>query len=132
MDNRQRWERVLAAVEADARRAEALLAAADGEPVPEPEPVPTAMAVPADWLLPAGHAAGPEGSVTAFDTDALPPLHAMPPVPDELRDRIVDLQARITALQQELARALRDWQPAASIPVAGARSRTPVFIDTAL
>lgn len=107
MDSHQRWERVLAAIEAEARRAEALLAAQSEESVVV-EAVPSEpVAVPADWLL-------------------LAPGE----VPAELRDRIVELQERVAALQAGLARALREWTPRSPLPDPGARA--PIFIDTAL
>jgi hypothetical protein len=40
----------------------------------------------------------------------LPPLAAMPPVPEQLRERIVRLRARIDELQGELAAALAEWR----------------------
>lgn len=73
------WEEVLAAVEADAERTGALLAA------PADAPVPPDVAV------------------------VLPPLAAMPPVPEHLRDRIQHLRQRIDALQDELRATLREW-----------------------
>ena len=100
--SREAWERVLAAVEADARRAEAVLHAppesflADGHENPAADEA-RCSGLPADWLLPA--------------TTGLPPLESMPPVPEELSERILTLRAQIVALQTELAAALRDKPP---------------------
>jgi hypothetical protein len=117
MDSKQQWERVLAAVEADARRTEALLATAGADvEVPAPQP----DAVPANWQLP------------TVDTSQLPPLSQMPPVPKELRDRILALRSRIIGLQGELAQALREWRPPAAAIPAGASIRPPVYVDRCL
>jgi hypothetical protein len=118
MDNKQRWERVLAAVEADARRAEALLIA---DEAPEPEPEPPLPGVPAEWLLPS-------------NAGTLLPVDQLPPVPAELRDRIEGLRDRILALQSELAEAVRTAQQAqrltAAVPATPVES--PLYVDRRL
>ena len=121
--SKQAWERVLAAVEADARRAEALLGTAPEavEPAELPDTVPTAPAgVPADWLLPAS------------STTELPPLADMPPVPEELRERIESLRQRIDALQAELAAALRESRQPQRMVLACAAIKPPLFVDRRL
>ncbi len=80
------WERVLHAVEADARRAEALLAADE-------------------WQH--EHIAASE---------ELPPLAEMPPLPDELVADVQALQTRIMTLQDELKTAMGQWRPAPEPP----------------
>ncbi len=134
MDRRnEAWERVLAAVEADARRAEALLripahealpadlvAELAAEPVPEPP-----LAVPANWVLPGEVPVVP--APTAALTE-LPPLAQMPPVPPELRERIEALQAQITELQRQLVSALEEWQPQ-RVVVTTAPQAQPVYVD---
>ena len=90
------WEQVLAQVEEDVRRTEAMLAGAamatnaaaavDGQHL-----------APAEMMLPA---AGPE----------LPPLVSMPPIPVEMLDRIVALRARINALREEIESELSQWR----------------------
>ena len=160
MDNRQRWERVLAAVEADAKRAEALLAqvqqdadAADGSSGTartEPdaageagaedtaEAAEPALAVPAEWYLPnKTEAPRPPETQDPFEafltipSAELPPLDQMPPVPAELGQRILTLQATIHRLQDELQQALREWQPVPRTPLARPASR-PLFVDRQL
>lgn len=117
------WERVLAAIEADTRRAEALLQAPAEEPPAEPaEP---ALAVPADWVLPGEVVAAPAG------LPALPPLADMPPVPDHLRERIEDLKAQIDDLQGQLARVLDEWRPQ-RVVVTGPPQAQPVYVDRRL
>jgi hypothetical protein len=122
--SRDAWERVLATVEAEARRAEALLQAPAEEFVPRQEAETAAVdsrptGLPAEWLLPM--------------TDELPPLESMPPVPPELSDRILALRSQITQLQTELASAMRDiarHQPRTlvnAVPV-----EVPAFIDRRL
>jgi hypothetical protein len=92
------WEEVLAAVEADAERTGALLAA------------PTDATVPPDVMV------------------VLPPLAAMPPVPEHLRERIRQLRQRIDVLQDELRATLREWQvPTTPAPVVVAAA--PRFLD---
>jgi hypothetical protein len=102
------WEEVLAAVEADAERTAALLTSA-AEPIASPPPV-----------LPLA---------------VLPPLDAMPPVPEQLRERIIRLRARIDELQDELAAALAEWpaprRPAAVVrPAVVVAPAAPRFVDT--
>lgn len=81
------WEAVLAGVEADVRRAEALV---------EAPPVSSARALtPAELMMPA-----------AEEPVLLPPLSQMPPVPLQLVERITTLRARITELQADLERCL--------------------------
>jgi len=120
MDSKQQWERVLAAVEADARRAEALLladeqAAAADETETGPAPVP------ADWLLPTTNPTG------------LPPIEQLPAIPEELRERIVALRAHILALQAELTSALRTWQHSQRATLGtglvGTAAQPPVYVD---
>lgn len=126
MDSKQQWERVLAAVEADARRAEALLlaeeqAAAAATEEAEAGPAP----VPADWLLPtANAAANPAG---------LPPIEQLPAIPEELRERIVALRSHILELQAELTSALRSWQHSQRATLGtglvGTAAQPPVYVD---
>jgi hypothetical protein len=120
MDNKQAWERVLAAVEADARRAEALLQS-PAEPAPSTSPAPDVLVgVPADWLLPASSA-------------ELPSLADMPPVPPELRARIEALRDQIEVLQGELASALCEWRQPQRMVLAGvAHDEPPVYVDRRL
>jgi hypothetical protein len=121
MNSKQQWERVLAAVEADARRAEALLladeqaaAAADAA---DPGPAP----VPADWLLPTTNPTG------------LPSIEQLPAIPEELRERILALRAHILALQAELTSALRTWQHSQRATLGtglvGTAVQPPVYVD---
>ena len=137
MDNRQRWERVLNAVETDTRRAEALLARVQGDTGPEPGN--EVLAVPAEWLLPTAADSGraPEGldpveAYLATPPTELPPVEDMPPVPAELHERILGLQAHIRALQAELEQALGEWRP----PVKQASLRPapprPQYVDRQL
>ena len=93
------WEEVLAAVEADAAHSAGLLT------VPAEELV----AVPPPPLLPA--------------------LGAMPPVPEYLRERVVALQERIRALENELAATLRDWPQPVNRPPAIVAPAAPRFVD---
>ncbi len=133
MDRRnEAWERVLAAVEADARRAEALLRIPADEPLPADlvedagVKLPPSFAVPADWVLPAEAPPAP-----AAGLPALPALSQMPPVPPELRDRIEALRAEIADLQRQLACALEEWQPQPLVVVAAPQAR-PVYVDRRL
>ena len=92
------WERVLAAVAAEAKRADALLhgPAADVTPAPDgPAGLPT------EWMLP-----------TAANSAVLPPLSEMPPVPPEMRERIEELRDHIEELQAELAAAMSELRRA--------------------
>ena len=125
--SREAWERVLTAMDADARRAEALLHAApesfladnqqDGHDDAERNGHCTGL--PADWLLPA--------------TTYLPPLESMPPVPEELSERILTLRAQIVTLQTELAAALRDIPRSQTRKVvAAAAVEVPSYIDRRL
>lgn len=120
MDSKQAWERVLAAVEADARRAEALLQ--PGATVePEPAPAAEAFGVPGNWLLP------------SLAPSALPRLEEMPPVPPELRERIEALRDQIEGLQAELATTLSEWrQPQRMVLAGAAPSEPPVYVDRRL
>lgn len=118
--SKQAWERVLAAVEADARRAEALLVAPQDD---QPEPGNPAGdgrldGVPAEWMLPGG-------------ATELPPLTNMPAVPEELRERIESLRYRIDALQTELAEAIRELRLPHAAALTGAQpaSSTPHYVD---
>lgn len=99
----QSWDEVLAAVEADVRRTEELLAQERAETAAPP----TGYLAPAQWQLPT---TGPE----------LPPLDQMPAIPAELRDRIRELRVRIVALQVELTHELAELRAAQSGPVARA------------
>jgi hypothetical protein len=85
------WERVLAAVEADACRVETLL----GVGVVG-RGAGAAGAVPAEWLL-----LGPVPELPAPDQMPLPPRG--------LRAHIASLCCRIAALRDEVAEALRGW-----------------------
>ena len=75
------WEDVLAAVEADAERSAALVSSAGDLDAVIPDP----------GVL------------------VLPPLAAMPPVPEHLRERVARLRDRIQQLEAELAATLREW-----------------------
>jgi hypothetical protein len=120
--SRAAWERVLAAVEADARRAEAILQAPAEEFIQEPmdgdaESAPTGL--PAEWLLP-----------TSVE---LPPLESMPPVPQELSERILGLREQIRQLQEQLAaamHALSRTQPRTLVNAASVE--VPSYIDRRL
>jgi uncharacterized protein YdhG (YjbR/CyaY superfamily) len=101
---RPTWEQVLAAVEDDARQAADVVAEAS-EPTATP---------PVEWQLP------------ALD---LPPLAAMPPVPEHLRARVESLREQIRSLQDELAGAMRDWQPTPRMS-ATAPAVSPRYVDT--
>lgn len=133
--DKDRWARVLSAVEAEARHAEALLEALNSEQAEEVAE--HGLAVPTSWLLPSSTATAhePVDPFTAFmsrEPVELPALDQMPEVPEELGERITQLQARIAQLQGELAEAIRDWQPAprrTSFPQA---SRPPVYVDRQL
>lgn len=119
-ERNEAWERVLAAVEADAQRAAALLRAPTTATVPtDDEPGHDDAAVPADWLLPA----------MSVET-VLPPLAEMPPVPAELRERIETLRAQIDDLRVQLAEALRDWQQPRRMVLTGSPpAKEPVYVD---
>lgn len=138
MENRQRWERVLNAVETDARRAEALLAQVQRDSAEEAG-VEQALAIPAEWQLPTATdtARAPEGvdPVEAYLTtpaSELPAIEDMPPVPAELRDRIVGLQTHIRELQSELEQALREWQPVAQQAPMRPVPPRPQYVDRQL
>jgi hypothetical protein len=145
MTNKERWERVLKTVEADARRAEALLAAvaqaAERDALTavavteEPE---TNLAFPTSWRLPSGDLSegrdiDPVEAFNALEPDPLPPMEEMPPVPHELTDRILAIRARIVELQEELVDAMRQWQPlpVAASATAAAATRS-VYVDRRL
>jgi len=121
MDSKQQWERVLAAVEADARRAEALLLADEQAAAAAEETEAGPAPVPADWLLPTTNPAG------------LPPIEQLPAIPEELRERIVALRAHILALQAELTSALRTWQHSQRATLGtglvGTAAQPPVYVD---
>ena len=122
------WEDVLAEVEADVRATEVALAASKSA---------TDFGVrrelaPAETMLPAG-TNGTPGSPGPY----LPPLSAMPPVPTELLDRIVELRNRIEALRVKMQAEMLELQAAtariaAQRPVAAAASAAPRFVDCAL
>ena len=119
--SREAWERVLTAVEADARRAEALLHAPPEEFAASCEEIDPATSVgwPAEWLLPT--------------STGLPSMDSMPPVPEELSDRILELRAQIMALQDELSAALRDIPRAQPRRMVGAAAvEAPSYIDRRL
>lgn len=120
--NAQEWEQVLAAIEADARRTELLLQAAPEQLLPGGASIVDAddqpHGVPAEWLVPV--------------TSELPALESMPPVPEELSERILDLRGEIIRLQSELAAAMRDiprQQARIGLPPA---AEPPSFIDRLL
>jgi hypothetical protein len=89
-DAKTPWELVLADVEADVQRSEALLAPAVLSYLDPAKPL-----APAELMLPAG-------------TVTLPPLSDMPPVPPELLNRITTLRERIIALRAELEAELAE------------------------
>ena len=124
MAHNEAWERVLAAVAAEAKRAEALL------PGPPRETAAVADGVtglPTEWMLPTNHAGAA----------ILPPLSEMPPVPPELRERIESLRDHIETLQAELAAAMAESRrtsgQAARHPqrpvVVALPAEQPVFVD---
>jgi hypothetical protein len=125
--DRDAWERVLAAVEADALRAEALLRAPGASFEPS-LPLPPDMdeggrdhadPVPADWKLP-----------SAVE---LPPLESMPPVPEELSERILALRSQIIELQAQLSAAMQAIpRPHPRHTVAVVSAEAPAFIDRRL
>jgi hypothetical protein len=121
MDSKQQWERVLAAVEADARRAEALLLADEQAAAAVEEADAAAARVPADWLLP------------TTNPSSLPPIEQLPAIPEELRERIVALRSHILALQAELTSALRTWQHSQRATLGtglvGTAAQPPVYVD---
>lgn len=151
-DGRQAWQRVLAAVEADAARATALLAGRDandatdhsgdgtgdrpddraGEPTGDKtdgEGVP-------DVRKRSEAGAAPDGVPAVWRLPAqrdheLPDLADMPPIPADLRERIRGLRDRIDALQVDLARALQlaRTMRADRVPV---RNAAPGYIDRRL
>lgn len=120
--SRDAWERVLAAVEADARRAEAVLQAPAEEFIQAPAEDGTERAqtgLPAEWLLPT--------------SAELPPLESMPPVPPELSERILALRDQIRQLQEQLAAAMHDIsrnQPRTLVNAASVE--VPSYIDRRL
>lgn len=118
--SREAWERVLAAVEADARRTEALLQTPPEEFAARSDELDAASlpGLPADWLLPM--------------ISNLPPLETMPPVPEELSDRILELRAQIIDLQDQLATALRDIPRAPARKMVAASAEVPAYIDRRL
>lgn len=148
------WERVLAAIEADAARAAALLVADDahaaagieydGHDAPPAEPAP--VDVPATWRLPSAEPAPAVGSaastarhsftmptqpsapppapvsapdpVQAAEPDfELPDPADLPPMTDEVKERLELLQRRITLLQSELSSAMAEAEEILSRPV---------------
>lgn len=125
--SREAWERVLAAIEADARRAEALLATPaeefpadrDEDSADDGQAGPASTGLPADWLLPA--------------PAVLPPLEVMPPVPEELSEHILELRAEVIRLQGELAEALRSLpQSQPRRVVLAARAEVAAYLDRRL
>ncbi|SHG26753.1 hypothetical protein SAMN05443575_1868 [Jatrophihabitans endophyticus] len=96
----QTWEQVLATVEADVHRTEALL----HEPLHVSDAV-LAYLAPAATQLPVVE-------------PMVPPLSAMPPVPPELAERIRDLRARVVALQSQLREEMAALR-AATVRAAG-------------
>ena len=111
---------MLAAIEADALRSEALLRSTeDGPDESGTETAPAAdVALPAEWLLP---------SVVE-----LPALETMPPVPPELSERILALRSQILSLQTELADAMRNLPKPPRAALAPAPAEVPSFIDRRL
>ncbi|MCU1659518.1 MAG: hypothetical protein JWO57_4174 [Pseudonocardiales bacterium] len=107
MSGNLEWKQVLAAVEADAARAEAAL-----RPTGPPDGS-------GEWLLAPA---------------VLPPLAEMPPVPEELRSHIESLRERIDALRDELAEALHRWEhPARRPAIAVSASTEPArYVDRRL
>lgn len=97
MPHNEAWERVLAAVAAEATRAEAVLSGSAVVAQPVQHDV---VGVPTEWMLPTN----PAGAAI------LPPLSQMPPVPPELRERIESLREHIDDLQGQLTAALGEWR----------------------
>jgi hypothetical protein len=94
------WAAVLAAVEADVRRAEQLLA------TPAEANAATASAgAPAEAMLP-----GTFRQFTEAAWTELPAFEDMPPVPAELTQRIHLLRAEIVALQAEIKTEMAQWR----------------------
>ncbi|HEY3737694.1 MAG TPA: hypothetical protein VGL26_09630 [Jatrophihabitans sp.] len=138
MDSKQRWERVLKTVEADARRAEALLAALAAQDEAKPEPAEsTTLAIPTSWLLPTADVSeqrelvDPVEAFTSHEAEALPDFDEMPEVPEELSERILAIRTRIMELQAELTAALSEWKPAPAAPPT-VRRLQPQFVDRQL
>lgn len=122
------WEDVLAEVEADVRATEVALAAAKSA---ADFGVRRELA-PAETMLPSGTSAG-----TGQSGPYLPPLSAMPPVPSELLDRIVELRHRIEALRVKMQAEMLELQAAmgrlpAQRPLAATAGAAPRFVDCAL
>jgi hypothetical protein len=92
------WDEVLAAVEADAERTVALLDTPADSPLPADVPL------------------------------VLPPLAAMPPVPEHLRERVGQLRQHIDALEAELRATLREWQVPA-MPAQVTLPAPPRYLD---
>jgi hypothetical protein len=125
--SREAWERVLAAIEAETRRAETLLATPveefptndDRDDSSDSAATPSSRGLPADWMLPT--------------STALPPLEAMPPVPAELSERILALRAEIIRLRDEMAEALRLLPQSQPRSMALATAiETPSYLDRRL
>jgi hypothetical protein len=128
------WEAVLAEVEEDVRRTQLHFEPKPAEPKPA-EPVPAPLPAPGGAQVPPAQAMLP----SVADGPTLPPLATMPPVPAELRGRILTVLAHIDALRQDFEEQLSQWL-ATTAPesnrsprrAAPAASSTPRFVDRAL
>lgn len=154
------WERVLAAIEADAAKAAALLVSDDPTAragidhdgaAGETRSATTAATVasqgiPSTWRLPAaGPGAAPgagaraaagatPGAVYAMAGDLVLP-DEMPPIPPELVDRIERLRAQIASLQADLESAMAQARASARPPRSQHRSGAeprPELVDRRL
>lgn len=128
------WDRVLAAIEADAAKAAALLMSDDASvqagieyddvPAARPPGDDAPTDVPATWRLP--------GDPSQADA-GLPASSDMPPIPPELRDRIIALRTRITQLQSDLSDAMAEArQSMRSTESRPTPERPPELIDRRL
>jgi hypothetical protein len=121
------WAAVLAAVELDVRRTQALLAATPAEP-------PTRCAgAPAEAMLPS---TGSPAAIRQYSDAAwaeLPAFQDMPPVPEALSERIRALRADILALQVQLTAELAQWRATQTArrprELAPAASGAAFFVD---
>jgi hypothetical protein len=94
------WAAVLAAVEADVRRAERLLATQA-----QANAGSATVGAPAEAMLP-----GTFRQFTEAAWTELPAFEDMPPVPAELTQRIHLLRAEIVALQAEIKTEMAQWR----------------------
>jgi hypothetical protein len=113
------WDDVLAQVEDDVARTEALLSAAAVAARPAATSGDEVTLAPAETMLPSDVLA----PFVATGPD-LPAISSMPPIPPELLDRIVALRSRIQALRMEIATELTQLR-AAEQPSRAAHPHVP-------